>query len=160
MRLQIEDHSRKKKLLQIKIRNIALTVTENLNDSLSDKPVDKRRLPDLNTENERLDTDSNSEPSLHSSQDIFYEKKTIHDQSNVDDLQMQVLTLTQALEDSNRENNHLRRIVICFKEVLQERFGLSQEEVEQILIDNKSELSPNIPENAENTNKNIEESNK
>ena len=88
--------------------------------------------------------DSSFHLSLQSSQELL---QVVHDdsceqqktvcQSSHEDLQMQVLSLTQALEDSNRENNHLRNIVIRFKEILNEKFGLTQDEIEAMLVNNK-----------------------
>ena len=59
--------------------------------------------------------------------------------TSIEDLQMQVLSLTQALEDSNRENNHLRNIVLKFKEVLHMKLGFSEDEIEEILINQEQE---------------------
>lgn len=44
------------------------------------------------------------------------------------DLQMQVLSLNQSLEDSNRENTKLRKIISSLKQILRERLDMECDE--------------------------------
>jgi hypothetical protein len=97
--------------------------------------------------------DLSESDSVQSSQGILADEpeKTVC-QSSIEDLQMQVLSLTQALEDSNRENNHLRNIVIRFKEVLHEKFGLTQDEIEAMLVNNEAQQSQSKTPSVRNDN--------
>ncbi len=149
MQLQYEDHLRKQKLLQFTIERIARAKVkaENCVETKSMKTNDEQ------TDSEVLQQESNDSSldlSLQSSEGVLLvdgekQEKTVCE-SSVEDLQMQVLSLTQALEDSNRENNHLRNIVIRFKEVLHEKFGLMQEEIEAMLVNNEAEQSNSVEE--------------
>ncbi|XP_028391460.1 nuclear receptor-binding factor 2-like [Dendronephthya gigantea] len=144
MQLQYEDHLRKKKLLQVKIERIARAKMKSENCEESKATIEKN--------DKQHDSDVLHQESIDSSYDLPHQsnqglqiqtdstesEKTVR-QSSIEDLQMQVLTLTQALEDSNRENNHLRNIVIRFKDILHEKFGLTQDEIEGLLIEDETE---------------------
>lgn len=145
MQLQYEDHLRKQRLLQLTIERIERA---KMKAEICEK---SKSTADANiklTNSEILAQESNHssfELSLESSQGITVEaseqEKTMCQTGSLEDLQMQVLSLTQALEDSNRENTHLRNIVIRFKEVLLEKFDLTQDEIEALLVNDKTKQS-------------------
>ena len=144
MQLQYEDHLRKQKLLQFTIERIAHAKmkSENCVETKLMEMNDKQNNSEvLQKEN----SNSSFELSSQSSQGMLvvdgHEQEKNVCEPRLEDLQMQVLSLTQALEDSNRENNHLRQIVIRFKEVLHEKFNLTQDEIEEMLVKNESEHS-------------------
>lgn len=137
MQLQCEDHLRKQKLLRYKIERMAHAKIKSENCEENNKQSSSEVL-------QQESNDSSFDLSLQSSQEIIvsadsHNQETIVCEPSVEDLQMQVLSLTQALEDSNRENTHLRNIVIRFKEVLHEKFGLTQDEIEAMLVNSKTE---------------------
>ena len=144
MQLQYEDHLRKQKLLQFTIERIAHAKmkSENCVETKLMEMNDKQNNSEvLQKEN----SNSSFELSSQSSQGMLvvdgHEQEKNVCEPRLEDLQMQVLSLTQALEDSNRENNHLRQIVIRFKEVLHEKFNLTQDEIEEMLVKNEAEHS-------------------
>ena len=157
MQLQYEDYLRKQKLLRCMIERMAHTkmktenfvetkVTLETNNKLANSEV-------LCQESNDSSLDLSESDSVQSSQGILADEpeKTVC-QSSIEDLQMQVLSLTQALEDSNRENNHLRNIVIRFKEVLHEKFGLTQDEIEAMLVNNEAQQSQSKTPSVRNDN--------
>lgn len=158
MQLQYEDYLRKQKLLRFMIERMAHTkmktenfvetklVTLETNNKLANSEV-------LCQESNDSSLDLSESDSVQSSQGILADEpeKTVC-QSSIEDLQMQVLSLTQALEDSNRENNHLRNIVIRFKEVLHEKFGLTQDEIEAMLVNNEAQQSQSKTPSVRNDN--------
>ena len=162
MQLQYEDHLRKQKLLQFTIDRIAHAKMK------SDNCLETKLMEMNNKQNdsEALQKGNNSssfELSPQSSQGILLvdgreQEKNICEPS-LEDLQMQVLSLTQALEDSNRENNHLRQIVIRFKEVLHEKFNLTQDEIEEMLVKSEAEQSNCFEETVPVSNDRNEEKN-
>lgn len=149
MQLQYEDHLRKKKLLQVKVERIthATMKSENCEESKLAMEKNEKHLSSDDLHQESNDSSYDIAPQLHEGLQTLTNnlepEKTIC-RSSIEDLQMQVLSLTQALEDSNRENNHLRNIVIRFKDILHEKFGLTQEEIEGMLIDNKTEQTATV----------------
>lgn len=162
MQLQYEDYLRKQKLLRFMIERMAHTkmktenfvetkVTLETNNKLANSEV-------LCQESNDSSLDLSESDSVQSSQGILADEpeKTVC-QSSIEDLQMQVLSLTQALEDSNRENNHLRNIVIRFKEVSHEKFGLTQDEIEAMLVNNEAQQSQSKTETPSVRNDNIDE---
>ena len=57
------------------------------------------------------------------------EKDVMNDlRIQIRDLQMQVLSLNQSLEDSNRENTKLRNIISSLKQILRERLDIECDE--------------------------------
>jgi hypothetical protein len=162
MQLQYEDHLRKQRLLQFTIERIAQAKMKSEN-CVETKLMEINNKQTDSTALQQERSDSSFELSLQSSQGILVVdghegQKTVCEPS-VEDLQMQVLSLTQALEDSNRENNHLRQIVLRLKEVLQEKFSFTQEEIEAMLVKSEAGQSNPIEETRSICNENIEEKN-
>lgn len=150
MQLQYQDHLRKQRILKSKIQRLGQVEQQNLQDIVSPKDTSGEAVDGKDSEHKNIEvstseqSNSSGDSSLSSSQGVLVQAEdAISSQADsgqsvgtsVDDLQMQVLSLTQALEDSNRENNHLRNIVLKFKEVLHIRLGFSEDEIEDLLID-------------------------
>ncbi|CAB4004833.1 Hypothetical predicted protein [Paramuricea clavata] len=153
MQLQYEDYLRKQKLLRFMIERMAHTKMKTENFVETKVTLETNNKLDNSEVLCQESNDSSLDLSVQSSQGILADEpeKTVC-QSSVEDLQMQVLSLTQALEDSNRENNHLRNIVIRFKEVLHEKFGLTQDEIEAMLVNNEAQQSQSKTPSVRNEN--------
>ena len=149
MQLQYEDHLRKQKLLRYKIERIAHAKIK-LENCVETKSISEENNKQGSSEVlQQESNDSSFDLSLLSSQEIIvsadsHNQEAIVCEPSVEDLQMQVLSLTQALEDSNRENTHLRNIVIRFKEALHEKFGLTQDEIEAMLVNSETEQAQSV----------------
>ena len=158
MQLQYEDHLKKQKLLRYKIERIAKAKMKS-EDCVETKSTSEENNKQSSSEVllEQESNDSSFDLALQSSEEMVVNadshiQETIVCEPSIEDLQMQVLLLTQALEDSNRENTHLRNIVIRFKEVLHEKFGFTQEEIEAILVKNETEQTQSVDKTVCNEN--------
>ena len=160
MQLQYQDHLRKQRILKSKIQRLGQVEQQNLQDIVSPKDTPGEAVDGKDSEHKNIEistseqSNSSDDSSLNTSQGVLVQAEdAISSQADsgqsvgtsVDDLQMQVLSLTQALEDSNRENNHLRNIVLKFKEVLHVRLGFSEEEIEDLLIDPETDEQEHSP---------------
>ncbi|XP_032222496.1 uncharacterized protein LOC5521543 isoform X2 [Nematostella vectensis] len=155
LQLQYEDHIRQEKVIKDKWKHYNLH-QEQLKQQHENKlrEIDKRVLVSAITSKDTtpaqdcetckdegmttstcslvISAENFSVSSLSSSTELFQTKESGDPQSNLNtqvrELQIQVLSLTQALEDANRENTKLKQTILHIKNVTKEKFDFDFDE--------------------------------